>query len=95
MRRPAITGHVPTDPRNLREGVATTPTLRAELLPDETGTWHFRVPAPHIIGGGTGTRDDAEREQLDAVAYALEGDPADYDDSNQVLALEVSVSRAV
>lgn len=72
-----------------------TPTLRAEFfLDDETGTWHFRVPALHIMGGGTGTRVEAEHECLDAVAFALEGDPAEYDETSQVLALELSVSPA-
>ncbi|MDQ4103335.1 MAG: hypothetical protein M3186_06370 [Actinomycetota bacterium] len=35
-------------------------TLRAELFFDEkANTWHFRVPALHINGGGTATREDA------------------------------------
>jgi hypothetical protein len=37
------------------------------------------VPALHINGGGAPTREDAERDCLSAVAFALEGDPRDYD----------------
>jgi hypothetical protein len=29
---------------------------------DEANTWHNRVPALHIDGGGTATREDAQRE---------------------------------
>ena len=54
--------------------------LRVELFFDEeAGTWHYRVPALHINGGGTPTREDAERDCLSAIAFALEGDPRDYD----------------
>jgi hypothetical protein len=32
--------------------------LRVELFfDDEAGNWHYRVPALHINGGGTGTRE--------------------------------------
>ena len=52
-------------------------TLRAEFFfDDEANTWLYRVPALHINGGGTVTREDAQRECLDAIAFALEGDPA-------------------
>jgi hypothetical protein len=54
--------------------------LRVELFRDEEAdNWHYRVPALHINGGGTPTRADAERECLDAIAFALEGDPRDCD----------------
>ncbi len=70
-------------------------TLRAEFYFDaEANNWHFRVPALHILGGGTATREGAERECLDAIAFALEGDPTDYDDQAQAVALEVSVAPA-
>jgi hypothetical protein len=46
---------------------------------NEANTWHYRVPALHINGGGTPTREDAQRECLDAIEFALEGDPGDYD----------------
>ena len=70
-------------------------TLRAEFyFDDEAGNWHFRVPALHIVGGGTATREDAQRECLDAIAFALEGDPTDYDDDAQAVALEVSIAPA-
>jgi hypothetical protein len=45
--------------------------LRVELFWDEeAGNWHYRVPALHINGGGTVTREDAERESLSAIAFA-------------------------
>jgi hypothetical protein len=35
-------------------------TLRAEFFfDDEASTWHYRVPALHINGGGMATREDA------------------------------------
>jgi len=37
------------------------------------------VPALHINGGGTPSREEAERECLSAIAFAQEGDPQDYD----------------
>jgi len=36
-------------------------TLRVELFhDDEAGNWHYCVPALHINGGGTATREEAE-----------------------------------
>ncbi len=50
-------------------------TLRVELFWDEeAGKRHYRVLALHINGGGTATREEAERESLPAIAFALEGD---------------------
>ena len=70
-------------------------TLRAEFFfDDEANTWHYRVPALHINGGGTATRDDVQRERMDAIEFALEGDPSDYDSDTQAVALEVSVPPA-
>jgi hypothetical protein len=55
-------------------------TLRAEFFfDDEANTWHYRVPALHINGGGTATREDAQLECMDVIAFALEGDPSEYD----------------
>jgi hypothetical protein len=34
-----------------------------------------RVPTLHVNGGGTATREDAERDCMSAIAFALEGDP--------------------
>ena len=69
--------------------------LRVELFFDaEAGNWHYRVPALHINGGGTPARQDAERECLSAIAFALEGDPSDYDDDAEALTLDVSVAPA-
>lgn len=69
--------------------------LRVELFWDEeAGNWHYRVPALHINGGGAATREDAERESLSAIAFALEGDPHDYDSSAEAVTLNVSVAPA-
>jgi hypothetical protein len=70
--------------------------LRVELFFDEeAGNWHHRVPALYINGGGTPTREDAERECLSAIAFALEGDPRDYDADAETLAFDVNVAPAV
>lgn len=70
-------------------------TLRAEFYFDgEANNWHFRVPALHILGGGTASRVDAERECLSAIAFALEGDPTEFDNDAQPVELEVSVVPA-
>jgi hypothetical protein len=69
--------------------------LRVELFFDEeAGDWHYRVSALHINGGGTPTREDAERECLSAIAFALEGDPRDYDTDAETLTFDVSVAPA-
>jgi hypothetical protein len=69
--------------------------LRAEFYFDrEAGNWHFRVPALHIVGGGADTRDAVERQCLEAVAFALEGDPDEYDDESDAVELEVTISAA-
>jgi hypothetical protein len=69
--------------------------LRVELFfDDEVGNWHYRVPALHINGGGTPTREDAERDCLFAIAFALAGDPRDYDNDAEALTLDVSVAPA-
>ena len=70
-------------------------SLRAEFfVDDEADNWHFRVPALHINGGGVATREDAERQCLEAIAFALEGDPSDFDGNAQAVALDVSVTSA-
>ena len=70
-----------------------TSVLRAELFFDgEAGNWHYRVPALHINGGGTPTRQDADRDALSAIAFALEGDPRDY--HTETLTLDVNVAPA-
>lgn len=72
-----------------------TSVLRVELFFDEeAGNWHYRVPALHINGGGTATREDAERHALSAIAFALEGDPRDYDTDAETLTLDVNVAPA-
>ena len=63
--------------------------LRVELFwDDEAGNWHYRVPALHINGGG------AEHECLSAIAFALEGDPRDYDAAAETINFDVSIAPA-
>ena len=58
--------------------VTVAATLRAEIyFDDEAHSWHFRVPALNVVGGGTADRAAAVRECISAVEFALEGDPAD------------------
>jgi len=77
-----------------QEGLVTS-VLRVELFFDEeAGNWHYRVPALHINGGGTPTRQDAERDALSAIAFALEGDPRDYDTDAETLTLDVNMAPA-
>jgi hypothetical protein len=69
--------------------------LRVELFhDDEAGNWHHRVPALHVNGGGTATREEAERDCLAAIAFALQGDPRNYDTDAEILALNVIVKPA-
>ena len=70
-------------------------TLRVELFhDDEAGNWHYRVPALHINGGGTATREQAEQVCLAAISFALQGDPRDYDIGAETITLDVSVAPA-
>ncbi len=70
-------------------------TLRVELFHDvEAGNWHYRVPALHINGGGTATREEAERDCLAAINFALQGDPRDYDTDAETITLDVSIAPA-
>ena len=69
--------------------------LRVELFhDDEAGNWHFRVPALNINGGGAPTREEAKRDCLAAISFALQGDPRDYDPSAETLTLDVTVAPA-
>ena len=69
--------------------------LRVELFwDDEASNWHYRVAALHINGGGTPTREDAEHECLSAIAFALEGDPRDYDPAAETVRLDVNIAPA-
>lgn len=69
--------------------------LRIELFfDDEVGTWHYRVPALHINGGGLPTRPEADQGCLSAIAFTLEGNPADYDPTAEALTLDVTVTPA-
>jgi hypothetical protein len=69
--------------------------LRVELFYDaEASNWHYRVPALHINGGGAQTRDEAERDCLDAISFALQGDPHDFDTDAEAITLDVRVAPA-
>jgi hypothetical protein len=70
-------GYTLAELRKLSDDDHMSSTLRAEFFfEDEANTWHYRAPALHINGGDTTTREDAQRECLDAIAFALEGDPS-------------------
>ena len=70
-------------------------TLRLELFrDDEAGYWHYRVPALHIDGGGTATREGAEQDCLAAINFALQGNPRDYDTDAETITLDVRVAPA-
>lgn len=70
-------------------------TLRAEFyVDDDTRNWHFWVPVQRILGGGVQARDEAQRECLAAIEFALEGDPNDYDTTADAVDLEVVVRAA-
>jgi hypothetical protein len=72
-----------------------TSVLRVELFfDDEADNWHYRVPALHINGGGAASREDAERDCLGAVAFALEGDPREFDADAETVAFDVNVAPA-
>jgi predicted RNA binding protein YcfA (HicA-like mRNA interferase family) len=87
-------GYTLAELRKLQEGLVMS-ALRVEFFfDDEASNWHFRVPALHINGGGVATRADAERESLAAIAFALEGDPRDYDREADTMTLDVSVVPA-
>jgi hypothetical protein len=52
----------------------------------------FRVPALHIIGGVNGSREDAEREVIKVIEFALEGVEQDFDnDGTEVEQFDVKV----
>jgi hypothetical protein len=69
--------------------------LRVELFhDDEAGNWDFRAPTLHINGGSAATREEAERDCLAAINFALQRDPRDYDPSAETLTLDVSVAPA-
>lgn len=70
-------------------------TLRAEFYyDDEARNWHYRVPALHINGGGAVSREGAERDCIDAISFALQGDPNDYDSDSDAVTLDVVVAPA-
>ena len=69
--------------------------LRVELFhDDEAGNWHYRVPPLHINGGGMATREEAERDSLAAIEFALQGDSRDYDTSAEALTVDARVAPA-
>jgi len=69
--------------------------LRVELFyDDEADSWRFRVPALHINGGGAPTREEAKRDSLEAISFALQGDPRDFDSDAEAVAFDVTVAPA-
>lgn len=68
---------------------------RVELCyDDEAGNWHYRGPALHINGGGTSTREEAGHACVDAIAFALQGDPPDSDTGAGAITLAANVAPA-
>jgi hypothetical protein len=47
-----------------------------------------------INGGGVPTREEAKRDCLAAINFALQGDPRDHDPSAEALTLDVTVAPA-
>lgn len=69
--------------------------LRVELFYDDgADNWHFRVPALHINGGGAPTREEAKRDSLEAIFFALQGDPSDFDSDAEAVTFDVTVAPA-
>lgn len=67
--------------------------LRVEFFwDDEAQNWHYRVPALHINGGGAASREQAEAEAMEAIAFVLQGDPQDYDVEADVITFDVSLA---
>jgi hypothetical protein len=76
----------------------------AKLLTFRSGQGHAsygisqRRAAAHLglprRRGSTSTRADAERECLSAIAFALEGDPQDYDTDAETVTLDLNVAPA-
>ncbi|HEY8694109.1 MAG TPA: hypothetical protein VIR57_15370 [Chloroflexota bacterium] len=69
--------------------------LRVEFFYDhDSRNWGFMVPALHIIGGEK-TREKAERMALEAIDFALEGSPGDFDNEvDEVAYFDVQVRPA-
>lgn len=85
-------GYTLAELRKLTDDDAMSTALRVEFFfDDEAQSWHFRVPALHINGGGARGRDQAEAEAMEAIAFALQGDPRDYDGEAEVTTFDVSV----
>lgn len=92
---PRTTGTPSLSCAGYRDDENMSTTLRAEFYEDDQAkNWHYRVPALHINGGGTRTRIEAERECLEAIAFALQGDPSEYDSEAVTITLDVSVAPA-
>jgi hypothetical protein len=70
--------------------VAATPGMPSMTC----GNWHYRVSALHINGGGLPSRHDAVQDCPSAIAFALEGNPADYDPTSETLTLDVTLAPA-
>jgi hypothetical protein len=69
--------------------------LRIEVVRDpESENWSFRVPSLGIIGGAN-SREAAEREALDAVAFTLEAEEEAMEpQSGEVHYLDLELSDA-
>ncbi len=73
----------------------TTMSARARIpvhfqYDEESRNWAFRVDEPRIVGGGQETLEEARLAAAEAIAYALEGQPAPREDE-QTEYLDVAV----
>ena len=68
--------------------------VRIEYTYDpESQNWSYRVPSLGIVGGSE-TRDDAEREVIEAITYALEDEPEAAEPiDGEIRYLELSIQR--
>src|SRR5215211_3603332 len=68
--------------------------VRIEYTYDpESKNWSYRVPSLGIVGGSA-TREDAEREVIEAITFALEDDPEAAEPSEgESRYLELSIQR--
>jgi predicted RNase H-like HicB family nuclease len=58
---------------------------------EQTGTWHFRVADPIVVGGGQRTAEEALQAAAEAIAFSLEDDPEPDQGEGRVEYLRVAV----
>ncbi|HEY4028103.1 MAG TPA: hypothetical protein VGO86_16870 [Candidatus Dormibacteraeota bacterium] len=58
---------------------------------EESRNWAFRVEDLRIVGGGQETLEEARQAAAEAIAYALEGQPATSAGDDRIEYLDVAV----